>query len=565
MCGEYNSKKKLTKFSGLVIENYRKCFRTTDHPENSPWAPKVICSTCKARLRDWVTGTRRQTYSSPTIWRAPANHDTDCYFCINIKFGANSKGRRSLEYTETPSVTLPVLINDAPDSRMAVDSEETVPNDEETMDVDRNEQPNSRFSSSSDDDLDGPRVNSHQTPHSKLDQPQLNDMVRDLGLSKEQSELLASRLKEIGSLERGVKGTYYRNRDKPFRKYFDSDQSLVYCVDVDGLIGELGVEHHPDEWRLFIDSSMTSLKAVLLHNGNELASVPLAHSTKLSENYFNMGYLLRKINYQQHQWKICTDLKVVTLLLGQQSGFTKYPCFLCEWDSRAREKHYRQKVWPSRNSLVVGEKNVVQSNLVDPENILLPPLHIKLGLIKQLIKALKNRGSDSFLYLFTKFPKVSEAKMKEGILDGPQIRELIKDTEFPSKMKADEKKAWRSFIDVCDKFLGNNKDSNYQRIVKELIVNYQAVGCLMSLKVHFLDSHLDKFPENLGHYSEEQGERFHQDIKEMERRYQGFWDVNMLADYCWNLKRDTTIPHKRKALRRSFEERCRPHKRARKS
>jgi hypothetical protein len=35
----------------------------------------------------------------------------------------------------------------------------------------------------------------------------------------------------------------------------------------------------------------------------------------------------------------------------------------------------------------------------------------------------------------------------------------------------------------------------------------------MSLKVHFLNAHLDYFPENLGAVSEEQGERFHQDIK----------------------------------------------------
>ena len=41
----------------------------------------------------------------------------------------------------------------------------------------------------------------------------------------------------------------------------------------------------------------------------------------------------------------------------------------------------------------------------------------------------------------------------------------------------------------------------------------------MSIKVHFLQSHLDRFPENLGDFSEEQGKRFHQDIKVMEERY----------------------------------------------
>jgi hypothetical protein len=60
----------------------------------------------------------------------------------------------------------------------------------------------------------------------------------------------------------------------------------------------------------------------------------------------------------------------------------------------------------------------------------------------------------------------------------------------------------------------------------------------MSLKVHFLDSHLDFFPENLGAVNNEHGERFHQDISNMEKQYQGKWILSMRADYCWTLKRD---------------------------
>jgi len=74
--------------------------------------------------------------------------------------------------------------------------------------------------------------------------------------------------------------------------------------------------------------------------------------------------------------------------------------------------------------------------------------------------------------------------------------------------------------------------------------------------MHFLHNHIDQFPGNLHDYSEEQGERFHQDIKEMERRYQGRWDVNMMADYCWTLKGDCKsreIKRKRNLLHRSFE------------
>jgi hypothetical protein len=83
-------------------------------------------------------------------------------------------------------------------------------------------------------------------------------------------------------------------------------------------------------------------------------------------------------------------------------------------------------------------------------------------------------------------------------------------------------------------FLGNHKAENYHEIVCDLLRAYKAIGCNMSLKV----DHLDFFPENLGAVSDQHGERFHQDIYNMEKRYQGKWSLSMLADYCWTLKRD---------------------------
>jgi hypothetical protein len=87
-------------------------------------------------------------------------------------------------------------------------------------------------------------------------------------------------------------------------------------------------------------------------------------------------------------------------------------------------------------------------------------------------------------------------------------------------------------------FLENHKAEKYHEIVSDLLTAYKAMGCNMSLKVHFLDSHLDFFSENLGAVSDEHRERFHQDIYNMEMRYQGKWSLSMLADYCWTLKRD---------------------------
>ena len=59
----------------------------------------------------------------------------------------------------------------------------------------------------------------------------------------------------------------------------------------------------------------------------------------------------------------------------------------------------------------------------------------------------------------------------------------------------------------------------------------------MSLKFHFLHSHVNYFPENLGVYSEEMGERFYQNFMTIEKRYWGKWGVNMMTKYCMMLRR----------------------------
>ena len=116
-----------------------------------------------------------------------------------------------------------------------------------------------------------------------------------------------------------------------------------------------------------------------------------------------------------------------------------------------------------------------------------------------------------------------------------------------------EKKAWLSFTEVVSKFLGNTKDSDYKTIVENMLACFEALGCRMSLKVHSLRAQIDYFPQNLSNMSEEYSERFHQDIKTMETRYQGRWGVSMMADYCWCLKRDCKSSEvARKAKRRKF-------------
>ena len=266
-----------------------------------------------------------------------------------------------------------------------------------------------------------------------------------------------------------------------------------------------------------------------------LPSIPTAHSVTLRESYVNISLILDRIKYRDHRWFICADLKVVAILIGLQAGFTMYMCFLCIWDSRMKSEHVR-KCWPQRETFEVGSHNVIHEPLVDKEKIILPNLHIKLGIIKQFVKAL-DHDKPAFQYLQTKFPKISDAKIKEGILVGPQIRELMLDETFSGTMDQYELAAWDAFKQVCQGFLGKHIAPNYADLVHRLIASYQQLGCNMSLKLHFLHSHLSFFSVN-GDVYDENGERFHQSIATMESRYKGKWSPAMLAYYCWNLQRD---------------------------
>jgi hypothetical protein len=83
--------------------------------------------------------------------------------------------------------------------------------------------------------------------------------------------------------------------------------------------------------------------------------------------------------------------------------------------------------------------------------------------------------------------------LKGGFI-GPQIRDLIKDEYFDRLLQGDEKSAWDTFKSVVNGFLGKRRAENYEELVNNLLQSYQKLGCNMSLKIHFLHSHLDFFP-----------------------------------------------------------------------
>ena len=71
-----------------------------------------------------------------------------------------------------------------------------------------------------------------------------------------------------------------------------------------------------------------------------------------------------------------------------------------------------------------------------------------------------DRTGSAFKYLAEKFPGLSEAKIKEGVFVGPQIRSLFRDDMFNNLLEGDKKKAWDAFRLVSSNFLGYIRAEN---------------------------------------------------------------------------------------------------------
>jgi hypothetical protein len=121
-------------------------------------------------------------------------------------------------------------------------------------------------------------------------------------------------------------------------------------------------------------------------------------------------------------------------------------------------------------------KNIIlRKGLVDAKKILLPPLHFKLGIMKQFVKALPKIGN-CFKYL---------CKLKEGVFVGADIRKLIFDVDFLLAMTEVEREAWIAFKSVVTKFLGNNKDPENVNIVADMLGKSIVLGCLTLWRRNF--------------------------------------------------------------------------------
>ena len=88
-------------------------------------------------------------------------------------------------------------------------------------------------------------------------------------------------------------------------------------------------------------------------------------------------------------------------------------------------------------------------------------------------------------FFATSFPNRSEAKLKEGIYVGPQIREVLKDQKFEKELTSIELRGWKACKWLRANFLKNKRSFSFKTGVENLLEAYKEMGCWMSLKIHF--------------------------------------------------------------------------------
>jgi len=143
-----------------------------------------------------------------------------------------------------------------------------------------------------------------------------------------------------------------------------------------------------------------------------------------------------------------------------------------------KDRHYCERQWPLRGETILGQKNVAHRALVDKMKICLPPLHLKLVLIKIFVKVL-NKEREGFDYLRQKFPCISKGKIKESIFVSPQVKRLFQDPDFKNKFNAAEKRTCDTSENVRRNILGNKNQETKYKSCYELRSSYRTLVCNM--------------------------------------------------------------------------------------
>ena len=205
----------------------------------------------------------------------------------------------------------------------------------------------------------------------------------------------------------------------------------------------------------------------------------VAHSEHLKEFNESIEILFNALQYSYYKWKICGDLKIISILMGTQedlpntAAFSVYEIIMLLQCTMSKDIGHKNP----------GFVNIQSIPLVNPKDVFIPPLCIKLELIKNFVKALGKSNSNGFAFFCNRFSRINKAKMKEGIFVGPKPWKVLKDPNFEKELTAVKWHAWKAFQWPCKNFLGNTMSPLPQELKTYLKLTTNEL--LHVPKVHF--------------------------------------------------------------------------------
>ena len=103
------------------------------------------------------------------------------------------------------------------------------------------------------------------------------------------------------------------------------------------------------------------------------------------------------------------------------------------------------------------------------------PLHIKLGLIKNLLKHYVWMANVSSIFCIRFLAYPTRKSMQEYLMDHRSVHLCV--IKLFVRAMNDKKTARLSFVDVMKNFLGNKKAGNHEDLVGNMLSTFHDLGC----------------------------------------------------------------------------------------
>lgn len=190
MCAKYIFGQGGREINEDIKEVYEKYFGIPICNQDKNGVPHKICNTCRSNLSNYKNGTLGAfPFGIPAIWREPFDHMKDCYFCVTK---TRLVTKDSIVYPTVASLSQPIkhdenILPPSPYQRKNPSLSEFIG-------------PATPSGASS-----GEIASVEEDPNAvKLfTQDQVSDMIRKMGLTIDNSEYLASTLKNHNVCEKG--------------------------------------------------------------------------------------------------------------------------------------------------------------------------------------------------------------------------------------------------------------------------------------------------------------------------------------------------------------------------